>query len=120
MEKLTPVLGPYSHYACTDSLVFTSGQIAIDAAGAVYADASVAEQTRMVLNNLQTVLETAGTSLSRAVKLTIYMRNMGDFVAMNEVYREFFPDGRYPARCCVEVAGLADGIAVEIDVIARR
>lgn len=120
MSRLTPALGPYAHFSCTDDLVFVSGQIAIAADGKIYNDTSVDVQTRLAMENLSVVLEEAGTSLAKAVKVNIYLCNMDDFNAMNEVYKTFFPTGTYPARCCVEVSRLADGLKVEIDAVARR
>lgn len=119
MRELTPALGPYAHFTCYGSLVFASGQIPIDADGKVYSDAPIDVQTRLALENLSAVFEAAGTSLQQALKVNIYLRCLDDFAAMNEVYKSFFPQGVYPARCCVEVSRLADGIAIEIDGISH-
>lgn len=119
MRELTPALGPYAHFTCYDSLVFASGQIPIDADGKVYSDAPIDVQTRLALENLSAVFEAAGTSLQKALKVNIYLRCLDDFAAMNEVYKSFFPQGVYPARCCVEVSRLTDGIAIEIDGISH-
>ncbi|MEM6446057.1 MAG: RidA family protein [Cyanobacteria bacterium P01_D01_bin.123] len=118
-DKAPAPVGPYSQaIAARGGLVFTAGQIAIDpATGAVMQDADVGTQTERVLQNLQAVLTAAGTSLARAIKTTVFLSDMNDFTAMNEVYRRFFADPA-PARSCVEVARLPKDVLVEIDVVA--
>ncbi|MEO0854267.1 MAG: Rid family detoxifying hydrolase, partial [Cyanobacteria bacterium J06648_11] len=112
-------VGPYSQaIAARGGFIFTAGQIAIDpATGTVMPDTDVGQQTERVLQNLQAVLAAAGTSLERAIKTTVFLSDMNDFAAMNEVYSRFFSNPA-PARSCVEVARLPKDVLVEIDVIA--
>lgn len=118
-DRAPAPVGPYSQaIAARGALIFTAGQIAIDpASGTLMTDANVGQQTERVLQNLQAVLGAAGTSLDRAIKTTVFLSDMNDFAAMNEVYSRFFGDPA-PARSCVEVARLPKDVLVEIDVIA--
>lgn len=117
-NKLTPPVGPYSHFQTDGHLVITSGQVAITPEGACLTESSIEEQTRVSMENLAAVLEAAGSSLRKALKITIHMTDLQDFDKMNAVYRSFFPEGRYPARLCVEVSNLYGGFQIEIDAIA--
>jgi 2-iminobutanoate/2-iminopropanoate deaminase len=110
-------IGPYSQAIRSNGLVFASGQVALDPASGELVNGDVRAQTERALQNLEAVLKAAGTSLGQAVKTTVYLKNMGDFSAMNEVYGKFFP-APPPARSTVEVAGLPRQALVEIDVIA--
>ena len=110
-------LGPYSQAIRANGFVFCSGQVAIDPASNNIMQGDVAAQTERVLKNLTAVLEAAGTSLDKAVKTTVFLKNMGDFAAMNEVYGKHFP-APFPARSTVEAARLPKDVLVEIDVIA--
>lgn len=110
-------IGPYSQAVVAGGLVFCSGQIAIDPATGQVEHLSIQLQTRRVLTNLKAVLEAAGSSLDRVVKVTVYLKDMGDFGVMNEVYAEFF-SAHKPARAAVEVARLPRDVWVEIDAIA--
>jgi 2-iminobutanoate/2-iminopropanoate deaminase len=112
-------IGPYSQATIVDGLVFTAGQIALDPASGEIVAGGVAEQTRRVFANLRAILEAAGTDLGAVVKATVFLTDMNDFKAMNEVYAAAFGEHR-PARSTVAVAALPRGVAVEIDVIARR
>ncbi len=116
-EKAPKALGPYSQAIVANGFVFASGQIAIDPATGNLNTGSTAEQTRQVLNNLQAVLESAGSGLSKVVKTTVFLKNMGDFEQMNAVYAEFFSQTK-PARATVEVARLPKDVSVEIEAIA--
>jgi 2-iminobutanoate/2-iminopropanoate deaminase len=111
-----PAVGPYSHAVRAGELLFCSGQIPIDPATGELAGATPAEQARQCLTNLQAVCDAAGTSLSRAVRLTVYVTDLGQFAAINEVYGTFFADGP-PARVTVQVAALPLGAQVEIDAV---
>lgn len=111
-------IGPYSQAVIAGGFVHCSGQIAIDPQSGEFLGGDVAAQTERVLENLKAVLEEAGTSLSRAVKCTVYLADLGDFAAMNEVYARYFPGQGPPARACVEVRRLPKDAAVEIDCIA--
>lgn len=107
---------PYSPGIRFGNLVFTSGQVGTDAAGVVPPD--IREQTRNCLDNIQAVLETAGTNMAHVLKSTVFLTDIQDFAAMNEVYRKAFP-GDLPARSTVEVSALArPELKVEIEVVA--
>jgi 2-iminobutanoate/2-iminopropanoate deaminase len=110
-------IGPYSQAIAAAGLVFASGQIPIDPATGKFVDGGVAEQTEQVIKNLTAVLNAAGTDLSHVVKTTVFLADMNDFVAMNEVYGRFFSD-QPPARATVQAAGLPRDARVEIDAIA--
>lgn len=111
-------IGPYSQAVIAGGFVHCSGQIAIDPETGELVAGDVAAQTERVLENLAAVLEEAGTSLSRAVKCTVYLADLGDFAAMNEVYARYFSGESPPARACVEVRRLPKDVAVEIDCLA--
>lgn len=110
-------IGPYSQAVLHDGLVWCSGQIALDPATGQMSAGSVAEQTAQVLANLDAVLRAAGTDRTRVLRTTVYLRDMADFSAMNEVYATFFGPTR-PARATVAVAGLPRDARVEIDCVA--
>ncbi len=110
-------IGPYSQAIKANGFIFTSGQIAIDPATNQVIQGDVAAQTERVLKNLEAILKAAGSSLERVVRTTVFLKNMGDFGAMNEVYGRFWKAAP-PARSTVEVARLPKDVAVEIDVIA--
>jgi 2-iminobutanoate/2-iminopropanoate deaminase len=112
-------IGPYSQATVTGNLVYTAGQIALNPATMEIVAGDVPEQTERVMQNLAAILEEAGTSLSRVVKTTVFLVDMKDFAAMNEVYARHFGDHR-PARSTVAVVGLPKGVRVEIEAIAER
>jgi 2-iminobutanoate/2-iminopropanoate deaminase len=118
-EHAPKAIGPYSQAIATSgSLVFCSGQIPLDpATGEMVGVGDVRAQTRRVLDNLKAVLEAAGASLAKVAKTTIYLADLQDFAAVNEIYAGYFGDAP-PARATVEVAGLPRGAMVEIDAIA--
>jgi len=116
-RKAPAAVGPYSQAIRVGDFVFTAGQLAIDPATAELVEGGIEEQTRQVLRNIAAVLEEAGSSIDKVVKTTVFLKDMGDFKAMNEVYGEFFAN-EPPARSTVEVANLALGALVEIDAIA--
>lgn len=116
-EKAPGAIGPYSQAVKTGNMVFCSGQIPIDVATGEFVSDDVAEQTRQVLKNLTAVLEAAGTGLNKVVKTTVFLADMNDFAAMNEIYAEFFSENK-PARATVQAAGLPKNARVEIDCIA--
>lgn len=109
-------IGPYSHAIKTDGLLFCSGQIALDPASGELVGETAAEQARQALTNLEAVCAAAGTELSRAVKVTLYLTDMANFVPVNEVYAGFFPADP-PARVGLAVAGLPKNSLVEIDAV---
>ena len=110
-------IGPYSQAMVLDSLVFTAGQIALDPASMEIVEGDVAAQTERVMKNLSAILEDAGASLGSVLKTTVYLADMNDFAAMNEVYGRHFGEHR-PARSTVEVSRLPKDVRVEIDAIA--
>jgi 2-iminobutanoate/2-iminopropanoate deaminase len=110
-------IGPYSQAIKAAGWVFVSGQVAIDPATTNVISGGIAEQTERVLRNLQAILQAAGTGLENVVKTTVYLKNMSEFAAMNEVYGKFWKSSP-PARATVEVARLPKDVLVEIDVIA--
>jgi len=112
-------IGPYSQATLTGSLVYTAGQVALDPASMEVVAGGVPEQTEQVMRNLAAILAAAGTDLSRVVKTTVFLVDMGDFAAMNEVYARHFGAHR-PARSTVAVVGLPKGVRVEIEAIAER
>ncbi|HUE97143.1 MAG TPA: RidA family protein [Longimicrobiaceae bacterium] len=110
-------IGPYSQAVVYGGLVYTAGQIALDPDTGELAAGDVAAQTERVLRNLQAVLEAAGSTLAGVLKTTVFLRDMDDFGAMNEVYGRFFDEHR-PARSTVEAARLPRDCAVEIECVA--
>jgi 2-iminobutanoate/2-iminopropanoate deaminase len=116
-ESAPKAIGPYSQAIRTRDLLFLSGQVALDPASGQMIVGDVREQTERVLKNLQEVLEAADSALERVVKTTVYLKDMNDFAAMNEVYGRFFTADP-PARSTVEVARLPRDARVEIDAIA--
>ena len=110
-------IGPYSQAIVANGFVFCSGQIALDPATNQIIDGDVRAQTARVMDNLRAVLAAAGTDLGRAVKATIFHKDMGDFSAVNEVYGSFFT-GTPPARATVEVSRLPRDVRVEIEAVA--
>jgi 2-iminobutanoate/2-iminopropanoate deaminase len=110
-------IGPYSQAVKTNGLVFLSGQIALDPETQQLISGDVSAQTERVLQNLAGILKAAGSSLQQVVKTTVFLKNMSDFAAMNEVYGRHFTEAP-PARSTVEVARLPKDVLVEIDVIA--
>ena len=127
MTTLNPVatanapkaIGPYSQAIVADNVVYTAGQVALDPVTGELVGKSVAEQTEQVLKNLTAVLAASGSSLGQVVKTTVFLADMADFTAMNEVYAKHF-GGHRPARSTVQAAGLPKGARVEIDAIAVR
>ena len=110
-------IGPYEQAIRVDGLVFTAGQIPLDPKTGNLVEGGIAPQTRRVLENLKAVLAAGGSSLDRVVKATVFLKNMSDFPAMNEIYAEYFGGSR-PARSTVAVAELPRGALVEIDLVA--
>ncbi|MGD0513628.1 MAG: RidA family protein [Terriglobales bacterium] len=110
-------IGPYSQAIRANGFVFVSGQVAIDPATQQIINGDVAAQTDRALKNLSAILQAAGSGLEKAVRSTVFLKNMSDFTAMNEVYGRYFTS-HPPARSTVEVARLPKDVLVEIDVIA--
>ena len=116
-EKAPKAIGPYVQAIKANGMVYTAGQIPIDPKTGDFVAGGITEQTRQVLENLKAVLEASGTSLNHVVKANVFLKNIGDFVAMNEVYAEFLGDAK-PARSTVAVADLPRNALVEIDFVA--
>ena len=116
-EKAPKAIGPYSQAIKANGLIFTAGQIAFDPATGQIVEGDIARQTARVLENLKAIVEAAGSSLDKAVKATVFLKDMNDFGAMNEVYTRYFPT-HPPARSTVEVTRLPRDVRVEIDLIA--
>ncbi|HUA82726.1 MAG TPA: RidA family protein [Bryobacteraceae bacterium] len=110
-------IGPYSQAVVAQGFAFLSGQIALDPATGQLIDGDVAAQTERVIENLKAVVEACGSSLGRVVKTSVFLKDMGDFAKMNEIYARYFGENS-PARSTVEVARLPRDVRVEIDCIA--
>lgn len=116
--ELSPkAIGPYSQAVAWDGLVYLSGQIPLDPATGQLVEGGIAEQTVRVLDNLKAVLEAAGSDLAHVLKTTVFLKDMGEFAAMNEVYGRYFSLNP-PARATVEVARLPRDVRVEIECVA--
>ena len=111
-------IGPYSQGIRANGFVFASGQIGLDPATGEFVKGGIVEQSRQALLNVKNVLEAAGSGLDKAVKTTVFLKDINDFAAMNAVYSEFFKTD-CPARSAVQVAALPKGALVEIEVIAE-
>lgn len=116
-EKGPKAIGPYSQAIKAGGFVFISGQVALNPATGQVVEGDVGRQTARVLENLKAIAEAAGSSLDRAVRATVFLKDMNDFTAMNEVYARYFPKNP-PARSTVEVARLPRDVRVEIDLMA--
>lgn len=110
-------VGPYSQAVKAGELVICSGQIPLDPATGELVTGDIQAQTHQVMKNLQAVLEASGSSFAQAVRFTIFLTDLGDFAAVNEVYASYLAEP-YPARACVQVSALPKGVDVEIDAIA--
>lgn len=117
-EKAPKAIGPYSQAIKVGNLVFASGQVPIVPATGEFVEGGIKEQTRQSLTNAKAILEEAGTSLSKVAKTTVYLSDMANFAAMNEVYAEFFTQP-YPARSAVAVKTLPKNALVEVECIAE-
>lgn len=116
-DRAPKAIGPYSQAVISSGFAFLSGQIPLDPATGQLIGGDIAAQTERVLENLKSVLEAAGCSLAGVVKTTVYLKDMGEFARMNEVYGRYFPSNP-PARATVEAARLPRDVRVEIDCIA--
>jgi 2-iminobutanoate/2-iminopropanoate deaminase len=116
-DQAPQAIGPYSQAIRAQGLIFTSGQVAIDPNTQQVIAGDISAQTDRVLKNLAAILQASGTTLEKVLRCTVFLKNMGDFAAMNEVYGRHFKQAP-PARSTVEVARLPKDVLVEIDVIA--
>ena len=112
-------IGPYSQAIRVGDLVFTAGQAAVDPERGKLIEGGIEEQTRQTLRNIEAILDAAGSSMDQVVKTTVFLKDMGDFAAMNAIYAGFFGDVP-PARSTVQVAALPLGALVEIEAVATR
>ena len=117
-DKAPKAIGPYSQAIEAGGLVFVSGQLPVNPSTGEFAEGGIKEQTRQSLTNAQQVLQAAGTDLSRVVKTTVFLSDMDNFGAMNEVYAEFFSQP-FPARSAFAVRTVPKGALVEIECIAE-
>lgn len=118
-QNAPAAIGPYSQAIEVNGFVYASGQLPIDPATGAFPEGGVKEQTRQSLLNVKAILEETGLALSNVVKTTVYLAEMGDFAAMNEVYSQFFAQP-YPARSAIAVKALPKGALVEVEVVAAR
>ena len=112
-------VGVYSQAVLTENLIFTAGQIAIDPETGAILNGDIKGQTRLVLKNIKAILEAAGSSMEKAVKLTVFMTDLSEFGAVNEVFGEFFKESP-PARAVAGSSSLPKGLKIEIDCIALK
>ena len=117
--KAPGAIGPYSQGIQIGEFIYTSGQIPIDPATGAFAEGGIKEQTRQSLQNIQAILEEAGSSMDKVVKTTVFLADMNDFADMNSVYAEFFSEP-YPARSAVAVKTLPKNALIEIEVVATK
>ncbi len=118
-HKAPAAIGPYSQAIIAGKLIYTAGQIPLDPATMEMVGSNVTEQTEQVFKNLKAVLEAAGAGLGAVVKTTVFLADMADFQAMNEVYANYFGDHK-PARAAVQAAALPKGALVEIEAVAIK
>lgn len=118
-QNAPAAIGPYSQAIEVNGFVYASGQLPIDPATGAFPEGGVKEQTKQSILNVKAILEEAGLALSNVVKTTVYLADMGDFAAMNEVYSQFFAQP-FPARSAIAVKALPKGALVEVEVVAAR
>lgn len=118
--KAPAPIGPYNQAILQGNILYTSGQIALDAASGELVTESIEEECKMVMENLKAVLEAANMDFEQVIKATIYLTNMQDFEAVNTVYAGYFDASTAPARECIQVAALPKGVRVEISVVAAK
>lgn len=116
-DNAPKAIGPYEQAIKTNGFIYTAGQIPIDPKTGNFIEGGITAQTRQVLENLKAVLEAGGSALDRVVKATVFLKNMADFAAMNDVYTQYL-GGAKPARSTVAVAELPRGALIEIDLVA--
>lgn len=117
-QEAPAAIGPYSQAVIDEGLLFVSGQLPIDSKTGEFPSEDIAAQTRQSLENIREILKEAGYTMERILKTSVYLQDMEDFTAMNEVYQEFFK-APYPARAAFQVAKLPKGAKVEIEAVAK-
>lgn len=118
-DKSPAAIGPYSQAVEVNGMIYSSGMIPVIPATGQIVEGGVKEQTKQVFDNLKALLGAAGSCLDRVIKTTVFIKDMNDFGAVNEVYATYFA-GDYPARSCVEVARLPKDVLIEVEVIALK
>ena len=118
-DRAPGAVGPYSQGIVAGDFVYTSGMLALDPGTGELVGEDIGAQTRQALTNIRNILEAGGSSMDRAVKITVFLTDIGDFAEMNAVYAEFF-SADAPARATVEIGPLPKGALVEIDAVAVR
>ena len=118
-QKAPAAIGPYSQAIVVDNMVFTSGVVPIDPATGNVVEGDIKVQATRVFDSMKALLEAAGSSCEDVVKTTVFIRNMNDFAALNEIYATYFT-GDFPARSCVEVARLPKDVLIEMEAIALK
>lgn len=110
-------IGPYSQAIVFNNMVFISGQIAIDPESGKLIEGNIKEQTKQTIRNVENILTAAGSDISKVIKVTVYLKDINEFTAMNEIYEEYFGNSK-PARSAIEAAKLPKDALVEIDAVA--
>lgn len=118
-DKAPAAIGPYSQAIEVNGMIYTSGVVPIDPATGEVVEGDIRVQAKRVFESMKALLEAAGSDMSQAVKTTVFIKDMNDFAALNEVYATYFT-GSFPARSCVEVARLPKDVLVEMEVIALK
>ncbi|MBQ0036821.1 MAG: RidA family protein [Firmicutes bacterium] len=119
-DKAPAAIGPYSQAVIVGDTVYCSGQIAIDPATNEFIGGDIVAQTKQVFSNIKGLLEAAGSSLNKVVKVNVFLADINDFTTVNEIYATYFEEGSYPARSAMEVANLPKGALIEIEVTAIK
>ena len=119
-ENAPKAIGPYSQGVLAGDLLFLSGQLPIDPATGEIVAADIEGQTKQSLTNVKAILESAGCTMDHVVKTTVFLKDINEFGKMNEVYKEFFNEGNYPARSAIQVAAIPKDAKVEIEVVALK
>ena len=117
-DKAPLPIGPYNQAVRIGDLIYTAGQIPLDAKSSQVIDGGITEQTKLVIEHLKNILQAAGSSLDKAVKATVFLKDMNDFAAMNAVYAQHFKAETAPARSTVQVSRLPKDVLVEIEIVA--
>lgn len=119
-DKAPAAIGPYSQAVIVGDTIYCSGQIAIDPATNEFIGGDIVAQTKQVFSNIKGLLEAAGSSLNKVVKVNVFLADINDFTTVNEIYATYFEEGSYPARSAMEVANLPKGALIEIEVTAIK
>lgn len=119
-ENAPKAIGPYSQGVLAGDLLFLSGQLPIDPATGEIVATDIEGQTKQSLTNVKAILESAGCTMDHVVKTTVFLKDINEFGKMNEVYKEFFNEGNYPARSAIQVAAIPKDAKVEIEVVALK